>query len=157
MWKFPGQGSNTSHSSNLSCFSDNTRSLTDWATEKLHFNLSLFWFLGPHLMHMEVPRLEVKLELHHSSQQCRFLYTLIEARDQTPSSGILVRLVSTEPRQELPILTIFKGTVQCPWVHIVMQLSPPCHCLLTFYGRFCHIEHFYFYVIKFMNMKARIR
>ena len=60
-------------------------------------------FLGPHLWHMTVPRLGVKLEpqlpayttitatrslshvsdLHHSSRQCRILNPLIEARDRT--------------------------------------------------------------------------
>ena len=58
-------------------------------------------FLGPHLRHMEVPRLGVQLELqlpayttttatsdpsrvcdlHHSSWQCRILNTLSKARD----------------------------------------------------------------------------
>ena len=62
-----------------------------------------FFFLGPHLWHMEFPRLGVKSELqlqdyiiyratqdssrvcnlHHSSQQCRILNPLSEARDQT--------------------------------------------------------------------------
>ena len=62
-----------------------------------------FFFLGPHVRHMEVPRLGVKLELqlpvyttatampdlshifdpHHSSQQRRILNPLREARDQT--------------------------------------------------------------------------
>ena len=58
-------------------------------------------FLGPHLRHMEVPRLGVKSELqlsacatatrdpsrvcdlHHSSQQHQILNPLSEARDQT--------------------------------------------------------------------------
>ena len=59
-------------------------------------------FLGPHLQHMEVPRLRVQLELHlpayitatatralshicdlhHSSQQHQILNPLSEARDQ---------------------------------------------------------------------------
>ena len=62
-----------------------------------------FLFLGPHLWHMEVPRLGVKLELHllayatatampdlsgsceihHSSRQCQILNPLSEARDRT--------------------------------------------------------------------------
>jgi len=61
------------------------------------------YFLGPHLWHMEVPRLGVELELqlpaystptatrdlshicdlHHSSHQCRILNSLSEARDRT--------------------------------------------------------------------------
>ena len=57
-------------------------------------------FRGLHLWHMEVPRLEVKLELayttatatqdlscifdlHHKSWQCRILNPLSKARDQT--------------------------------------------------------------------------
>ena len=61
----------------------------------------LFVFLGLYPRHMEVPRLGVELELqllayttakpdlslvcnlHHSSQQCRNLNTLSEARDRT--------------------------------------------------------------------------
>ena len=63
--------------------------------------LGLFIFLGPHPWHVEVPRLGVELELqllayttptasrdlslvcnlHHSSQQCRILNPLGEARD----------------------------------------------------------------------------
>ena len=65
--------------------------------------LLLFCILGPHLWHMEVPRLGVKLELQlpayttatatwdlshicnldHSSWQCWILNPLSEARDQT--------------------------------------------------------------------------
>ena len=63
---------------------------------------TIFFFffvsLGLHLQHMEIPRLGVKLELelpaystatampdpslYHSSQQCRFINPLSEARDQ---------------------------------------------------------------------------
>ena len=63
----------------------------------------IFCFLGPHLQHMEVPRLGVKYGLqllayttatamqdssyicdpYHSSQQCQILNPLGEARDQT--------------------------------------------------------------------------
>ena len=63
--------------------------------------VSLFVFLGPHLQHMEVPRLGVELEplayatatetwdpsrvcdLHHSSWQHHILNPLSEAMDQT--------------------------------------------------------------------------
>ena len=69
------------------------------------FLFSLFCFLGPHLQHMEVPRLGVKLELqlpayatttatatpdpslvcdlHQSSMQRWILNPLLEARDRT--------------------------------------------------------------------------
>ena len=69
----------------------------------LFFFLSSFAFLGPHVRHMLVPKLGVKLELqllacttattrdlshvckrHHSSWQHRILNPLIEARDGTP-------------------------------------------------------------------------
>ena len=66
---------------------------------KLDILSLLFCFLGPHLCHMEVPRLGVKSEpqlpatamwdlshvcnLHHSSWQCWILSPLSEARDQT--------------------------------------------------------------------------
>ena len=80
-------------------------------------------FLGPHLWHMEFPRLGVELELqllsyatatatwglscicnlHHGSQQCWIPNPLSKARDWTESSWMLVRLVSTEPQWELPV------------------------------------------------------
>ena len=47
---------------------------------------------------------------HHSSQQCRILSPLREARDQTSTSWMLVRFVSTESQWELlsfPILFVF--------------------------------------------------
>ena len=88
------------------------------------FCFVLFVFLGPHLHHMEVPRLGVESELqlpayttaiatpdpshvcdlHHSSQQCRILNPLSKARDQPTSSWILVRFFSTEPQRELLFL-----------------------------------------------------
>ena len=40
LWSFPGQGSNPSHSSDPSYWSDNTRSLTCWSTREL---LRHFW------------------------------------------------------------------------------------------------------------------
>ena len=40
MWKFPDQGWNPGHSSDLSHSSDKTRSLTHWATRELLFWLS---------------------------------------------------------------------------------------------------------------------
>ena len=67
------------------------------------FCLFVFCFWGPHVQHMEVPRLGVELELqmpgytiatatwdpncvcnpHHSSRQCQILNLLSGARDQT--------------------------------------------------------------------------
>ena len=66
-------------------------------------NFFLPFFGGPHLWHMEVPRLGTELELqlpayttaiampdpshvwdlHHRSEQCQILYTLSRARDRT--------------------------------------------------------------------------
>ena len=75
-----------------------------WLTSLAHHPQSLFFFLlGPHLRHMEVPRLGVESELqlpayttaaatqdwsrvcdlHHSSWQCQILNPLIEAKDRT--------------------------------------------------------------------------
>ena len=78
-----------------------------------------FCFLGPHLRHMEVPRLGVKSELqllaytiatatedpshicnlHHSSWQCQILNPVSEARDRThnlmDTSRILFHCVMT--------------------------------------------------------------
>ena len=62
---------------------------------------SFFFFFGPHLQHMEVPRLEVESELqlpayttampdpscvcdlHHSSWQCQIPNPLNQGRDRT--------------------------------------------------------------------------
>ena len=69
----------------------------------LFFIVKFFCFLGPHLQHMEVPRIGVELELqplayttatatrelshvcdlHHSSEQCQILNPLSKARDRT--------------------------------------------------------------------------
>ena len=72
----------------------------------LFFFVCLFYFLGLHQQHMEVPRLEVKSELqlsayttamqdpshvsylYHSSQQCQILNPLSKARDQTHNSMV---------------------------------------------------------------------
>ena len=72
---------------------------------KLFFFVLLF-FLEPHLWLMEVPRpgIKSKLQLHlnHSSQQCRILNPLSEARDKT---HILTETTSgpypVEPQWEL--------------------------------------------------------
>ena len=69
----------------------------------IHIYIFFFFFSGPHLQHMEVPRLGVKLEiqvaaymtalamwdpshiwdLQHSSQQCQIPNPLSKVRDQT--------------------------------------------------------------------------
>ena len=80
-----------------------------------------FCFLGPHLHHMEVPRLGVQSELQlqaytiatatqdlshicslqHSSRQRQILNPLSKARDQARDLGFLVRFVSAAPRWDL--------------------------------------------------------
>ena len=70
----------------------------------IYLYIYLFYFLGPHLQHMEAPRLGVESELqlpayttatatqnpvcvcdlHHSSQKHQILNPLSKARDQTP-------------------------------------------------------------------------
>ena len=43
VWKFPGQGSNPGHSSDLIHFIDNIRSLTRWAVwDRRHFKEKLY-------------------------------------------------------------------------------------------------------------------
>ena len=88
----------------------------------------LFCFLGSHLRHMEVPRLGVESELqlpvyttatatwysscicdlHHNSQQYWILNPLIEARDWTASSWILVGFVTAKPQQECLYIFFFR-------------------------------------------------
>ena len=67
MWNFLDQGSKLLHSSNLRHSSNNTGSLTHWATRELQDTLFFFvffpFFLGLHPWHMEVPRLGVESEL----------------------------------------------------------------------------------------------
>ena len=107
-WLHPQHESNSHHSSNLSCCNDNAGSFSHQATRELlvlflFFILFYFVFSGPHLRHMECPRLGVQLglqlpayarttvtpdpshvcNLHHSSQQCRILNPMSEARDPT--------------------------------------------------------------------------
>ena len=92
--------------------------------------LTLFFlsFLGPRLLHMEVPRLGVELKLylpayttaraiwdpsrncklHHSWWQRRLLYPWARPRIEPTSSWILVGFVNAEPWWELLWLTVFK-------------------------------------------------
>ena len=130
MWGFLGQGSDLHHS----C--DNTRPLTHRATRELkcptfspHL-LFVFFFLGPHPRHMEVPKLVVRsglqllanatapatldpscvCNLHHSSQQRQTLNPLSKARDQThvlmdPSHGPVVQ--AADKAQIWPLLWLW--------------------------------------------------
>ena len=87
---------------------------------------SIFFFLGPHPSHMEVPRLGVERELqlpayttatvtrdpshvcnlHHSLRQHRILNPLSEARDRTRSSRRLCRVLDLLSHDENSSKTI---------------------------------------------------
>ena len=91
------------------------------------FFLPFFFFLWPHLWHVDGPRLGAKTELqlqayatattrwdqshiwnlHCSLQQCQILNPLSEARDQTESSWILVRFLTCLATLETPITKSF--------------------------------------------------
>ena len=101
----------------------------------------VFCFLGPHLQHMEVPRLGVELELqlpayttatamqdpsiicnlHHSSQQRWVLNPLSEARDWTCNLTFLVGLISAEPQWELQtlLLLVASNIILCIQIFIL--------------------------------------
>ena len=86
-----------------------------------------FVFLGPHPLHMEVPRLGVELELqlppfaiaiatqnlslicnlHHSSWQHRIINPLSEAKDRTCILMDTSQVVTTEPQQGTPLSIYF--------------------------------------------------
>ena len=121
LWKFLGHRSNLHHSKNQSHSSDNVRSdpnlLSHQGTPQ-----NFVCFLGPHLQHMEVPRLGVELELQlltyttatatcdlnhvcdlpHTSLQCQILNPISEARNQT-HNRMVIRFVSAAPWQQLPV------------------------------------------------------
>ena len=93
-------------------------SLSDSQIKEIFLSLSLFffffWFLGPHPLHMEVPRPGVDsgpplpasttatamrdpshiCDLRHSSRQHRILDPLTEARDTATLAWILVGVVN---------------------------------------------------------------
>ena len=98
--------------------------------ETLRGNFFFFGFIGPHLPHMEVPRLEANrrysrqpratamqdpshvCDLHHSSLQHQILNSLNEARDQTynlmvPSQIHFCCTVMGTPRWKF-----YKGTLE---------------------------------------------
>ena len=94
----------------------------------LHYPiLFVFVFLGLHLWHMEVPRLEVKMELqlpayttgratedlshrcglYHSSRQCWMLSPLSGARSEPASSWMLVGFITAESQRGLLSYTLW--------------------------------------------------
>ena len=140
MLKFLGQGSNPCHSRDPSHCSDNTRSLTPFATGNSMFihififcsqvNLFFFFFfvfLGPHLWHMEVPRLGVEselqlltyttaiampdpsciCELHCSLRQSGFLTHWARPGVEPASSWILVRFLTRWATVGIPMSYFF--------------------------------------------------
>ena len=99
------------------------------AHSKTSVNIFFFWcFLGLHLRHMEIPRLGVQSELqllayatatakwdlslvhhiHHSSQQCQILNSLIEARGRTCVLMDASRFVNCWATTRTPCITVSK-------------------------------------------------
>ena len=109
--------------------------VSDISPGSVFFLLFCFVFLGPHLHHMDVPRLgvESKLQLpayamatatpdlscicnlHHSSQQHRILDPLSRNRNQACVLMDTSRVCSTEPQQEILAPISFN---QCRNLHI---------------------------------------
>ena len=114
--------------------------LTELTTFFLGMKTFFFWFLGPHLWHMEVSRLGVSSELqllayttaiatwdpshvcdlHYSSPQCRIPNPLSEARDGTlilMDSGRIhfcCAMKGTPWEENLEMYSaIFKYTIPC--------------------------------------------
>ena len=102
-------------------------------------HLLFFFFLGLHLLHVEVPMLGVKSELQlptyttataildpshicapcYSLQEHQLLNPPSKARDQTASSWILVRCISTEPQGELNSYLF----LLCQFLSIIFYIS----------------------------------
>ena len=101
------------------------------------FCLFVCFIFGPHLRHMEVPRLGAKLELqllahttatedlssicdlHHNSRQHQILKLLSEARIEPATSWLLVRFISAAPQKEILML---KSLIHiCVWHNIRVQ------------------------------------
>ena len=109
--------------------------------ENMHF--ILFLFLGPHLQHMEVPRLGVKSELwlpacttatatqdsnlvfdlHHSSQQCQMLNLQSEARDQTSILMDTSQVLNLMGHDRNPENMHFKKFISC-FRHLFQKIIP---------------------------------
>ena len=93
-------------------------------------------FLGPHLQHVEVPRIGVTLELYHShgnsgSEPC-LQHTPHNAESLTHwarlgiepmSSWILVGFITAEPWRELPFFFCFKSGIFFHLKKILLKYS----------------------------------
>ena len=108
-----------------------------------------FFFLGPHLLHMEVPRLGAKLELqllayttatampnpscicklHHSSWQCQILNPVSKARDQThvlmDTSGVCYH----SAKMGTPMICVFMFLSQVQMPFTLQQLTAYCQTM----------------------------
>ena len=75
MWKFQGQGSNLHHHSDTSHSSDNTGSLTHWATRELPHGLDLnSWHQSEHVLTYSKRRTWVyRYRLHRTSSSESFI------------------------------------------------------------------------------------
>ena len=119
-----------------------------------------YCFLGPHLPHMEIPRLEVESEpqrpayttatairvlscvynLHHSSRQCQSLTHWARPGIEPATSWFLVRFISDLPWREL-LKLIFSPWViyTVPSVSAVQQSQHPHTLSFSFYLSSCSI------------------
>ena len=106
------------------------------------FFFFLFFFKAPP-MHMEVPKLGIKLklqlpayttatatpylscicDLHHSSWQCQILNQLIEARGQTHILMDPSQVCYHQPQWELPGELFKKNIIQTPFLGFMLKLS----------------------------------
>ena len=124
-----------------------------WSTCVFSFFLSFFFlsFLGPHLWHVDVPRLGVCLELqlpayaiatatpdpshicclHHSSQQHQILNPLSEAKNQTRNFMVpgWICLPLSPDRNSLPLLFSPSSSPPPPprALHCSFLLPPACN------------------------------
>ena len=109
--------------------------------------LFIFVFLGPHLMHMEVPRLGVESELyplayttatvmpdpshvcdlHLSSQQRQVLNPLSKTGIQAASLWLLVRFVSAVPWWKLLLWTFSDHCSSMELQPVDTPTQPPAH------------------------------
>ena len=119
----------------------------------LHFFFFFFFFLGPHVQHMEVPRLGVQLELQlltyitaiamlwdpswvcdlcHSSWQCQILTHLRgQGSNLYPHGSLLGSLPLSHDGNSITLLP-FVGGALCGWAHsflcVYMDWYYVCMC-----------------------------
>ena len=116
----------------------------------IYFYLKIFFFfLGPHLQHMEVPRLGIKSELqlqahttatamqdlsyvynlHHSPQQCQILNPMDEARDGTCNLMVPSQICFRCHKTETPKL------ISLTLTSFPLLLHFAAHFNIQFFGR----------------------